>query len=141
MNRAVEVIAQAGDRGKANAKKELGVHPEDGKPIQSGVGRFGPYVQWGRTYASISKACGIDPDEVTLEQALELIAAKIAKGPSKKAKAKKATAKKASAKKAKSKKAKAKKASAKKASAKKASAKKATTKKASAKKAAAKKAS
>ncbi|MDX1737394.1 MAG: type I DNA topoisomerase [Alphaproteobacteria bacterium] len=136
MNRAVEVIAQAGDKGRANAKRELGTHPDDGKPVQTGIGRFGPYVQHGRTYASISKSSGIDPEEVTLEQALELIAAKVAKAGSKKA-----TAKKASAKKSKSKKAAAKKSSAKKAASKKAAAKKTAAKKSSAKKAAAKKAS
>ncbi|WP_420549685.1 type I DNA topoisomerase [Curvivirga sp.] len=130
MNRAVEVIAQAGDKGKANAKRELGVHPEDGKAIHQGIGRFGPYVQHGRTYASISKSSGIDPEEITLEQALELIAAKLAKGPSKKGASKKAAAKKAKSKKVSSKKASAKKAS-KKSAAKKSAAKKAAAKKAS----------
>lgn len=127
LNRAVTVLAEAGPKGKGRASvaKELGLHPSDGKPISLGSGRFGPYVKHGKIYASIPR--GTEPDAVTLEQAIELIAAKAAKkaagksaGPkqsgAKKAAAKKSTAKKSAAKKAKSKKSKAKKAPARKAS-------------------------
>ncbi len=73
---------------------ELGVHPESGAPIRILEGRFGPYVTDGTTNASVPR--GEDPAEVTLADALSLIAARIAKGPSKKAakKAVKKTAKK-----------------------------------------------
>ncbi|MEQ8601884.1 MAG: type I DNA topoisomerase [Marivibrio sp.] len=119
INRAVAVIAEAGEKGKAGAGKELGAHPSDGKPIQLGSGRFGPYVKHGKIYASIPK--GAEPGDVTLEQAIELIDAKAAKkGAAKKAGPKQATAKKAGAKKSKAKKSKAKKATAKKAAGRKA---------------------
>eukprot|EP00752_Nemacystus_decipiens_P000943 g943.t1 len=119
INRAVAVIAEAGEKGKPRAGKELGPHPSDGKPIALGSGRFGPYVKHGKTYASIPR--GTEPDAVTLEQAIALIDAKAAKkGAVKKAPAKKTTAKKTAAKKGKAKKAGAKKAGAKKAAARKA---------------------
>jgi DNA topoisomerase-1 len=116
LNRAVTVIAEAGPKGKGRAPaKEIGKHPADGKPITAGNGRFGPFVKHGSLYASIPR--GTEPDDVTLDQAVELLAAKAAK----KAAGKKGAAKKASSKKAKPKKSKAKKSSAKKAAARKAS--------------------
>jgi DNA topoisomerase-1 len=33
--------------------RELGTHPDDGQPIQAGIGRFGPYVRHGSNYRSI----------------------------------------------------------------------------------------
>ena len=56
-------------------------------------GRFGPYVSDGATHATLPKTA--DPKEVTLEQAVEWIDAKAAKGPSPKAKRKPARKKKA----------------------------------------------
>ncbi len=137
MNRAVEVIALVGEKGKATSSRSLGEHPSDGKAISQGSGRFGPYVKHGKVYASIPR--DVDPESVTLEEAIKLIdlkLEKIAAGGGKKGAAKKAGAKKAGAKKAAAKKAKAKKSGAKKAGAKKATAKKAAAKKAAATKAA-----
>ncbi len=37
-------------------------------------GRYGPYVKWAKVNATLTK--GVDPENVTLDQALELIAAK-----------------------------------------------------------------
>ncbi|MCH8489069.1 MAG: type I DNA topoisomerase [Oceanicaulis sp.] len=128
VNRAVDLIAQKkagrGQRGGAAAAplKELGEHPSEGGPIQVMSGRYGPYVKHGKTNATLPR--GMDPQAVTVEQAVELIAAKAAKGGGKKAPAKKAPAKKAAA---------GKKPAAKKAPAKKAAAKK-TAKKAAPKK-------
>ena len=65
-------------------------------------GRFGPYVTDGETNASLRK--GMEPKEMTFEAALDLLAERAAKGPTKKKKKKKA-AKKKSAKKATKKKA------------------------------------
>jgi len=119
MNRAVEVIAQAGEKGKARSTRALGEHPEDGKAVTQGAGRFGPYVKHGKLYASIPR--DVEPESVTLEEAVRLLAEKAAKaGTAKKAGAKKGKAKKAAAKKGKAKKSAAKKAAAKKAAAKKA---------------------
>jgi DNA topoisomerase-1 len=76
LNRAVTVLAEAGPKGGGGGR-ELGVHPHDKKKITVGKGRFGPYVRHNKTFASIPKE--LDMDEVTLEQAVELIAAKLAK--------------------------------------------------------------
>ena len=114
MNAAVTQIAEGNARGGRPAKatgKELGAHPESGTMIKLLDGRFGPYVSDGSTHATLPKSA--DKDAITLEEAVELINAKIAKGggvkPKKKAAAKKAPAKKAAAKKPAAKKAPAKK--------------------------------
>ncbi|MDM7255257.1 MAG: type I DNA topoisomerase, partial [Paracoccus sp. (in: a-proteobacteria)] len=98
MNRAVEVLAAKQTRGRgatAAPLAELGEHPEGG-PVQVLNGRFGPYVKWAKVNATLPR--DLAPEEVTLERALELIAAKAAKG-GKKAAPKKAAAKKPAAKK------------------------------------------
>jgi DNA topoisomerase-1 len=51
--------------------KELGNHPDSGKPIKVKNGRFGAYVTDGETNATIPR--GTEPSAITLEQALELI--------------------------------------------------------------------
>ena len=131
MNRAVEVLAQKASRGRgartvAGPLKVLGAHP-DGGEVQVMPGRYGPYVKWEKVNATLPK--GMEPEAVTLEEALALIAEKAGKS-GKKAPAKKAAAKPAAEKPAK--------AAAKPAAAKKAPAKKAPAKKAAAKPAAAK---
>jgi DNA topoisomerase-1 len=72
--------------------RELGVHPADNKPVDVCNGRYGPYVRHGKVNATLPK--DISPDEITLEEALPLLAAREAKGPvsKKKAVAKKAVA-------------------------------------------------
>jgi DNA topoisomerase I len=103
INRAVSVIAEKQSktgrgRGTPAALKSLGDHP-DGGPITVRDGRFGPYVNWGKINATLPK--GKEPATVTVEEALELIAAKAAKGGkgTRKAAARKAPAKKPAAKK------------------------------------------
>jgi DNA topoisomerase I len=59
--------------------REVGRHPEDGEPIKAGIGRFGPYIQHGKTYASLEP--GDDIFHIGLNRAVTLIAEKIAKGP------------------------------------------------------------
>jgi DNA topoisomerase-1 len=84
LNRAVELIAQAGQgRGGASAKplKELGKHPDDGEDIAVYTGRYGPYVKHKKTMASLPK--DVQPEQTTLEMALELLEKK-AKAPKKK---------------------------------------------------------
>ena len=107
MNRAVEVLAQkaasGGGRGRTPAKalKELGEHPEGGGPVNVMDGRYGPYVKWEKINATLPK--GVEPADVTMEQAVQLIAERAAKTgkkkPAKKAAAKKTAAKKPAAKK------------------------------------------
>lgn len=103
INRAVTVIAEKKSRGpsarsKPAALKELGEHP-DGGAITVRDGRFGPYVNHGKINATLPK--GTDPANVTLEEALALIAAKAgsAKSSTRKTAAKKAPARKPAAKK------------------------------------------
>ncbi|MEJ8476474.1 type I DNA topoisomerase [Roseibium algae] len=148
INRAVDALAEKrakGGRGRvaATALKELGEHPEEGGPINVYDGRYGPYVKHGKINATLPK--DTDPATLTMEQAVELIAAKAAKGGTKKkAAAKKPAAKKPAAKKTAAKKTAAKKAPAKTAAAKSADgetaapAKKPAAKKPAAKKPAAK---
>jgi DNA topoisomerase I len=59
--------------------REVGRHPEDGEPILAGIGRFGAYVQHGKTYANVET--GDDVLHIGLNRAVTLIAEKIAKGP------------------------------------------------------------
>ncbi len=45
----------------------------EGEPVQANIGRFGPYIRYGsRNFVSLKD---VDPHDVTLEQALELVAA------------------------------------------------------------------
>ncbi len=88
MNRAVEVLAQKATRGRgANVAplKELGEHPEGG-PMQVMAGRYGPYVKWGKVFATLPK--DMEPEAVTFDEALALVNEKAAKGGKGKAKAK-----------------------------------------------------
>jgi DNA topoisomerase-1 len=60
--------------GLLSLPREIGKHPEDGEPILAGVGRFGPYVQHGKTYANLE--AGDDVLTVGLNRAVTLIAEK-----------------------------------------------------------------
>jgi DNA topoisomerase-1 len=80
VNRAVSLLAEPsrGRRGgSAGGGRSLGEHPQDGKPVSVGSGRYGPYVRHGRLFASIPR--DTDPDAVTLDQAVELLNAQAAK--------------------------------------------------------------
>src|SRR4051794_28351776 len=61
--------------------RELGADAVGGKEIVLKEGRFGPYVTDGETNASLRK--GDDPETVTLDRAVELLAERRAKGPAK----------------------------------------------------------
>ncbi len=54
--------------------REVGMHPEDNEPIIAGVGRFGPYVKHGKTYANLDSS--EDVLTVGLNRAVSLIAEK-----------------------------------------------------------------
>jgi DNA topoisomerase-1 len=58
--------------------REVGRHPEDSEPIRAGIGRFGPYVQHGKTYANLESP--EDVFTIGLNRAVTLIAEKRAKG-------------------------------------------------------------
>jgi DNA topoisomerase I len=86
LERALAVLAQPrqrrGQRAASGPLKELGNDPVTGKPIVVKSGRFGPYVTDGETNASLRQ--GDDPESITQERALELLAERRAKGPAKK---------------------------------------------------------
>jgi DNA topoisomerase-1 len=54
--------------------REVGKHPEDGKPILAGIGRFGPFVLHEGTYANLPSADEVF--DVGLNRAVDLIATK-----------------------------------------------------------------
>ena len=83
MNRAVEELAKKATAGSgrgtaSKAIKELGEHPEGGGSVNVMDGRYGPYVKYAKINATIPK--GKDPEEITLEEAINLINEKSAKG-------------------------------------------------------------
>lgn len=100
LNRAVSLIADkkagGGRGGRAAPKvlKDLGAHPSSGDPVQVLDGRYGPYIKHQKTNATLPK--DMDPGNLNIDQALEILAEKEAKGGKKKraTKKKKAPAKK-----------------------------------------------
>ncbi|MGZ8418479.1 MAG: type I DNA topoisomerase [Allosphingosinicella sp.] len=104
MNAAVVKLAEAAAgggraRGSREPLKVLGAHPRTELEIKLMEGRFGPYVTDGTTNATLPKS--LAPDQLTLEEAAQLIDERAAKGPpAKKGRGRKPAAKKAPAKKA-----------------------------------------
>jgi DNA topoisomerase-1 len=86
LEEAKAIIAKPKERrGRGQAKpplKAVGADPGTGKPIVVKEGRFGPYVTDGETNASLRQ--GDDPAGIDLDRAIELLAERRAKGPSKK---------------------------------------------------------
>lgn len=75
LDRAVELLAQA-NSGPAPIRV-LGSHPSEEGEIAIYSGRYGPYVQHAKIRATIPKS--EDPETLTMEEALTLLAAKAAK--------------------------------------------------------------
>ncbi len=76
MNRAVQLLAEKvasrGGRGAAaKPLRELGEHPAAGGPVNVMKGKYGPYVKWEKINATIPDT--IDPEELTMDQAVHLI--------------------------------------------------------------------
>ncbi|NEQ57029.1 MAG: type I DNA topoisomerase [Moorea sp. SIO4A1] len=86
LDRALELLAQpkrtkGGSRSKTKKPlRELGVHPKDGEPVNIYQGPYGIYVNHGKVNASLPE--GTSMEELTLETALEVIAAKASSGKS-----------------------------------------------------------
>ncbi|MCI0493179.1 MAG: DNA topoisomerase, partial [Planctomycetes bacterium] len=93
LEQAVELLAQPKTHGRGRTAtkkeplKEFDVSPVTGQKVQLLDGRYGPYVTDGQTNASLPKGTAIE--ELTLDEALGLLAARAAAGPSKRKLAKK----------------------------------------------------
>jgi len=82
LHRALELLAQPKGgrrRSQPRALRDLGAHPNDGQPVQLLDGRYGPYVKHGKLNASLPK--DMSPDDITMDQAVELLEARAARGP------------------------------------------------------------
>jgi DNA topoisomerase-1 len=69
VNRAVDLLAK-----KLASVRTLGEHPKDKETVSVRKGRFGPYVQHGKTVANVPR--GVAMDDMTLDQAVALLAEK-----------------------------------------------------------------
>ncbi|HET6389954.1 type I DNA topoisomerase [Hyphomicrobium sp.] len=92
LNRAVTLIAEkrAGggksrfQRSAPKVLKDLGAHPSEGGPVQVLEGRYGPYVTHNKVNATVPR--GKDPASLMMDEAVALIAERIANGGGKKSK-------------------------------------------------------
>ena len=66
MNRAMDLLAK-----KLASVRTLGPHPSDKELVSVRKGRFGPYVQHGKTVANLPR--GVMMDDVTLDEAVALL--------------------------------------------------------------------
>jgi DNA topoisomerase I len=69
LNRAMDVLAK-----KLASVRSMGPHPTDKEPVLVRKGRFGPYAQHGNTVATLPRDMMMD--DITLEQAVVLLAEK-----------------------------------------------------------------
>jgi len=81
MNRAVALLAEAKatGRGRAAVKplRVVGAHPADNAPIELYEGRYGMYVKHGGINATVPT--DLKPEELTVDQAVSLLAERAAK--------------------------------------------------------------
>ena len=69
LERALELLA---------LPRLVGPHPEDGEPVEAGIGRYGPFVKYGSSYANLP-----DVEEVFtigMNRALDVLAQKASRG-------------------------------------------------------------
>ncbi len=71
LERAEEILKNVAERP---AGKVIGQHPKDKADITLNVGRYGPYLKWGKNNYALPKA--LKDKEPTLEEALQIINAK-----------------------------------------------------------------
>jgi DNA topoisomerase-1 len=101
LDQAVHLLAQpkAVGRGRGAVKREplkvFDASPVTGQKVQLLDGRYGPYVTDGQTNASLPKGTAVD--ELTFQEAIDLLAARAAAGPPQRKIAKRRTAPKSNA--------------------------------------------
>ena len=122
-----EALERIRNKHRRPVLRELGEHPETGRTLQILKGRYGPYVTDGQVNATLGK--DRDPEEITVEQAVAMLAEAAARKGTRRPTRKKAAKKKTTKKKSTAKKT-AKKSTAGKAAKKKTTGKKTTKKKA-----------
>jgi DNA topoisomerase-1 len=92
MNRAVALLAEAKGPGRGRAAMRplriVGEHPADQGPIELYDGRYGMYVKHAGINATVPR--DLKPEELTVDQAVSLLAERAAKGGGKKLRARKA---------------------------------------------------
>ncbi|MEJ2666978.1 MAG: topoisomerase C-terminal repeat-containing protein [Deinococcales bacterium] len=76
LEQALELLKNK--RARNQPLRTLGEHPDSGTAVEVREGRYGPYVKSGKLNASLPN--DVTPDQVTLEHAVELLAARAAKG-------------------------------------------------------------
>src|SRR5262249_20916713 len=89
LNRAVSLLAEPKKgRGRTTQTtiKSLADHPELGGKVEVLSRRYGTYVKHGKVNATIPK--GTEPEKITMEEAVKLLAARAANGKAPKAKGK-----------------------------------------------------
>lgn len=69
---AAVALVEAKASGKRQALKELGKHPGTGAELVVLAGRYGPYVTDGKVNATLPK--GMEPEELELDEAVDLLA-------------------------------------------------------------------
>jgi DNA topoisomerase-1 len=69
INRAVDLLAK-----KLASVRPLGPHPKDAQPVSVRKGRFGPYAQHGNMVANLPR--GVAIEDVSLDEAVALLAEK-----------------------------------------------------------------
>ncbi|MEP0919705.1 type I DNA topoisomerase [Leptolyngbya sp. DQ-M1] len=99
LDRALQLFAEPkavrGKRGTATPIRELGAHPDDGEPVNIYNGPYGAYLKHGKVNASLPE--GQTVEEITMDVAVQALAAKA--GTKKTTKSKKTTTAKTTAKK------------------------------------------
>lgn len=78
LDEALALVKAREESGGRRVIKELGAHPETGATVQILDGRYGPYVTDGSVNANVPKT--VDPDEVDLDTAVDLLARRAARG-------------------------------------------------------------
>jgi DNA topoisomerase-1 len=74
LDRAVELLSQKSAKRGSAELYDLGNFPDTETPIKIMNGRYGPYIKYGKKNIGLPK--GKQPEDITKEQAIELIAAK-----------------------------------------------------------------
>jgi DNA topoisomerase-1 len=97
LEQALALLAQpkrgrSAGRAKVEPLKTFEASPATGRPIELRDGRYGPYVTDGETNASLPR--DVDPENVTQDLAVRLLAERAARGPRKKTSRRRAAGKK-----------------------------------------------